>query len=38
MDRTGAKELLGRLPKAELGFYPTPCYKLERLSDRKSVV
>ena len=37
MDRTGAKELLGRLPKAELGFYPTPCYKLERLSGQLGV-
>ena len=37
MDRTSAKELLGRLPKAELGFYPTPCYKLERLSGQLGV-
>lgn len=37
MDRAKAKELLGRLPKAELGFYPTPCYKLERLSGKLGV-
>ena len=37
MDKSSAKKLLSSLPKAELGFYPTPCYKLERLSGQLGV-
>lgn len=37
MDKTGAKELLGRLPRVELGFFPTPLYKLEHLSKKLGV-
>lgn len=32
-----ARQLLTALPKAELGFFPTPFYKLERLSDQLGV-
>lgn len=28
-----ARTLLGRMPKADLGFFPTPFYKLENLSE-----
>lgn len=31
------RELLGRMPKAELGFFPTPFYKLDRLSKELGV-
>lgn len=32
-----ARELLKRLPKAELGFFPTPLYRLDRLSEELGV-
>ena len=32
-----ARELLGRLPRRDLGFYPTPLHKLERLSAETGV-
>ena len=34
MSRTmsDAKNMLDRLPRARLGFFPTPLYRLERLS------
>jgi len=32
-----AKELLRALPRQDLGFYPTPLHKLERLSDKLGV-
>ncbi len=31
------RELLGRLPRAELGFFPTPFYRLEQLSKELGV-
>ena len=34
---TAARALLARLPRAKLGFFPTPLYKLERLSDALGV-
>ena len=34
---TAARALLERLPRAKLGFFPTPLYKLERLSDALGV-
>jgi len=37
MECKKARELLKKLPKVELGFYPTPCYKLERLSEKLGV-
>lgn len=32
-----ARGLLKKLPKAHLGFFPTPCYKLEHLSEELGV-
>lgn len=32
-----ARKLLERLPKAELGFFPTPFYRLDRLSEELGV-
>lgn len=37
MDKPGAKKLLNSLPRVQLGFYPTPCYRLERLSEKLGV-
>ena len=33
----GARELLGKMPKEKLGFFPTPLYRLERLSEELGV-
>ena len=32
-----ARAMLAEVPKAKLGFFPTPCYKLERLSEKLGV-
>ena len=32
-----ARELLAKLPRKQLGFYPTPLHKLERLSEETGV-
>lgn len=37
MEHGEVRKLLQNLPKVELGFYPTPCYKLERLSQKLGV-
>ena len=31
------RKLLEKMPKEKLGFFPTPCYKLERLSEQLGV-
>ena len=36
-ETAAARALLARLPRADLGFFPTPLYKLERLSARLGV-
>ncbi|MBO0453527.1 1-aminocyclopropane-1-carboxylate deaminase/D-cysteine desulfhydrase [Candidatus Enterococcus murrayae] len=37
METTGVKQLLKQKPKASLGFYPTPFYRLENLSKRLGI-
>ena len=32
-----ARALLDKLPRARLGFFPTPLYKLDRLSDQLGI-
>lgn len=32
-----ARELLNKLPKTDLGFFPTPLYKLEKLSEQLDI-
>lgn len=32
-----AREMLNKRPKVKLGFFPTPCYKLENLSEKLGV-
>lgn len=34
---TQARELLNKLPKTDLGFFPTPLYKLEKLSQQLDI-
>ena len=36
-ERNGARALFARLPKKELGFFPTPFYRLDRLSEELGV-
>ena len=37
MEYAEIRSLLGKMPKAELGFFPTPFYRLDRLSKELGV-